>query len=60
MENDKQEKTLLDRLYEETEIKSNVMTNEEFEKIPFNNLYIANEKKKEELKIKEELKSKSN
>jgi hypothetical protein len=39
-------KTLFDDLYEETEIKSNTMTKEEFEQIPLNDLYIANQKKK--------------
>jgi hypothetical protein len=41
-------KTLLDQLYEECEIKSNIMTKEEFDKIPLNDKYIANQKKKEE------------
>lgn len=40
------EKTLLNDLYEESEMKSNTMTKEEFEKIPFNDLYVAHQKKK--------------
>ena len=41
---EKPEKTLVDELYEESEIKSNTMTKEEFDKLPLNDLYIAHQK----------------
>ena len=37
---------IIKRLYEETEI--GILTQEEFENLPLNELYIANKKKKEE------------
>ena len=45
---EKIEKTLVDELYEKTEMKSNTMTKEEFDKLPLNDLYIAHQKKKQE------------
>ena len=46
------EKTLIDELYEKSEMKSSTMTMDEFNKIPHNDLYIAYQKKKQE-EIKE-------
>ena len=45
---DTPKKTLVDILYEETGLKSSTMTKEEFDKLPLNELYVTNQKKKQE------------